>query len=77
VEVKEPEKENDTSLNDIKEHIKKVPKRIDGSRIRRDKVDNEAATAAANESMSIPRKIKNAEKQRRQEVLTYGNNFDV
>lgn len=68
----EPEKEEKTILDGIKEHIKKVPKRIDGSRIRKDRVDNETATAAANESLSIPRKLRKAEKQKRQEVVTQG-----
>jgi hypothetical protein len=75
MEIAESEKNKQSILDGIKEHIKKVPKRIDGSRIRKDRVDNETATAAANDSRSIPRKLRKAEKQRRQEVVTRGTHL--
>lgn len=56
------------AMEEVKESIKKVPRRIDGSRVgRRDRP--EEFFNSSNESISTPRKVKNAEKQRRREEV--------
>jgi hypothetical protein len=60
--------------NEIKENIKKVARRTDTSRLARKENSEVPETGPPNDSMSLPRKIKKAEKQRRREEVLHNLN---